>query len=349
MKKIIENRYANLYLNAAIKLGLEYSILNEEIGLVRIYSDKTVLDISSNVLGVNSQLSSNLSVNKVKTSILLKSQNIPTPKFKTFTEEIAANTYAINQLKKKKALVVKPISGSLSIGITVKPSTPAQIRNAVKEAFEGNSSIMIEEYIPGKHFRITILDDEIIAITQRIAANVTGDGKQTVTELIQQKNAQREKMQLPPIFLRKKDLHYLKEENIDLQKIYPKGTYILLQLGCDLDIGGERVRIDKENIPQENRELFINAAKTLSLRFAGIDYITPNITTPHTLIRSAINEINSAPDSDVHYRDTFPHDNYAAERIMKNIFFKNTSGKRKNEAWHLSKSSISFRGIEATL
>ena len=324
MKKLIDNVYANFYLNAADTFGLTYSIHNEKMGLATITKGDKTLDISSIILGLNSQLSGCLSENKVKTSTLLHEQNIPVPKFQTFEDPEHAIAFGLEALHEKKSVVIKPISGSLSIGITVSPASLTQIKSAVKEAFIGNSEIMIEEYIPGRHFRITVLDDEVIAITERIGANVEGDGKSTVLELIAQKNVQRKKEFLPEIYLRKKDLEYLKNEKIELLKIYPKGVSITLQLGCDLDIGGERVRIDRNLIPKVNSELFINAIATLGLRFGGIDFITPDITIPYTTIPTAINEINSCPDSDVHFRDTSLHSNYAAERIIEKIFFGKT-------------------------
>jgi len=332
MKKIIKNKYANFYLNAAEKFGLEYKIINEKIGLIRIFNEEQKLDISSNVLGVNTQLGASLSTNKVKTSTLLQEENIPVPAFKTFKDTEKATAYAMEQLKLNKSVVVKPISGSLSIGITVNPSREKQVRKAVIEAFLEGSTIMIERYIEGKHFRITVLDDEVMAITERIASNVTGDGKSTLVELIKKKNTSRGKLNLPLISLRDKDIDYLKSQKIDLEKVYPTGINIILQLGCDLDIGGERVRIERETIPQVNLNLFVRAVKKLSLRFAGIDYITPNITTPYTQIRSAINEINSAPDSDVHYRDMRPGNNYAAERIIAKLFSSSIKiAKKKHE------------------
>ncbi len=320
MQKLIKNKYANFYLNAASKLGLEYVILNEKVGLARIFNNATELDISSNILGVNTQISSSLSVNKSKTSLLLQEENLPTPSFKIFTNQQRAVDYASDHLQNGTLVVIKPLSGSLSIGITVNPSTVSQIKKAVAEAFEGNSIIMIEEYIPGRHFRITVFDDEIIAVTERIAANVTSNGTSSIEQLIIEKNKERRKLELPPIHLRMKDLHYLKKEKIELSKVYPSGCNIILQLGCDLDIGGERVRIERELIHPDNSELFKNAAKVLGLRFAGIDYISPDILLSHKTIKTAINEINSAPDSDVHYRDTYPNDNYAAERIVEKIF-----------------------------
>ena len=156
MQKLIKNKYANFYLNAGSKLGLEYVILNEKVGLARIFNNATELDISSNVLGLNTHIRSSLSITKSKTSILLQAQSLPTPSFKVFTKSKNAIYYASDLLSKGILIVIKPMSGSLSIGITVNPATISQIEKAVSEAFEGNTNIMIEEYIEGRHFRITV-------------------------------------------------------------------------------------------------------------------------------------------------------------------------------------------------
>lgn len=320
MKKLISNKYANFYLNAAVELGLKYRIINERIGLCLIYNNKKELHVCANVLDLNVQFGSSLSDNKSKTSILLGEVNIPVPAFTTFEEAKKAKSYVLEHTQKGENLVIKPMNGSLSMGITINPSGKAQIYKAVKEAFEGDRSIIVEKYIVGKHYRVTVLDDEVIAVTQRLAANITGNGVNTVKELIEVKNIQRKMRALPPILLRKKDLIYLEKEQIKLTNIYPQNINIILQLGCDLDFGGERVRVDRKTIPKVNLDLFVKAVKTLRMRFAGIDYISPDITTPYTQIETAINELNSAPDFDVHYRDSFPHDNYAAERIVEKFF-----------------------------
>lgn len=321
MKQLVKNKYANYYVSAADEKGLKYSILNDKIGLVRIYNDSKELTISANVLGINNQLGSSLSDNKAKTSILLQEANIPVPSFKVFHNAQDATEYMLFHTKNNERLVIKPMNGSLSIGITIDPIGSMQIQKAVKEAFETDASVIVERYVKGKHYRITVLDDEIIAITQRLAAYVTGNGQSTLTQLIEQKNIDRQEFQLPQIVLREKDTNYLAKENIYLSKIYPVGNEIILQLGCNLDIGGERVQIDRDLVPQVNKDMFKKAAKTIKLRFCGLDYISPDIMKPYTEIATAINEINSAPDSDVHYRDAHPYSNYAAKRIIDKFFF----------------------------
>lgn len=320
MKKLISNSCANFYLNAAESLGLSYKVINDKAAFAQIDNGNKSLLISANALGINSHVSAVLATNKKKTSLMLQQNNLPAPEFETFTKPEKAIEYALKLFSSGKPIVIKPLAGSLSIGITVKPTTPDQIRQAVVEAFVGSSDIIIEEYISGLHYRITVLDDEVIAVTERLAAHVLTDGKKTVKQLIDEKNIKRAKQKLPAIQLRDKDLNYLKAEKIELKHVYPAGMDIILQLGCDLEIGGERARVDINTIPQINHDLFIQAAKSLTLRFAGLDYISPDITLPYTDTKNAINEINAAPDSDVHYRDATPFSNYAAERIIEKLF-----------------------------
>lgn len=328
MKNLIDNKFTNLYLNAAKKLNLRYKLINEKTAYVKIYNNHQYILVIGNVIGVNKELNARIAANKKKTSILLNEKSVPTPQFTSFKDYKEATRFANEKLKSKKLMVIKPLSGEGAHGVTVNPTTKKQIDNALKEAFATNTEIMIEEYIEGNHFRITIFDGEIIAVTQRTPAYVVGDEKKTVTKLIEQKNIKRAKENLPLIKLRKKDKDYLCTKNVHLTAVYNKGERVDLQLGCDLDIGGERTRIFIEEIPEENRKMFKKAARTIGLRLSGIDFISPDITTPYNKVKCAVNEINSCPSFEVHYLDSFPNNNYAAERLFEKYF----QCDRKNEA-----------------
>jgi len=320
MKNLISNPYANYYLNAADSLNIKFKVLNEAAALAEIYSNKTKIKLTSNILDLNTQISGEIATNKKKTLILLGSGKIPVPDFKTFTDPTDAKEYLVGKIKESEQMVVKPIGGSLSIGVYINPTNQDQAEKAIDSAFSGSNEIMIENFIAGNNYRISVLDNEIIAVTKRLPAFVVGDQKLTVSELIVEKNIQRKKHQLPEIVLRNVDREFLTEKNINETTVYPLGKKIILQTGCDFDIGGERVQIAREAIPDVSKEMFIRSLKLLGLRFAGIDYISPDITKPYTKIKGGINEINSAPYSEVHFWDSYPTSNYAAERILRKLF-----------------------------
>lgn len=231
-----------------------------------------------------------------------------------------AKDSAQKMLNKNIQIVIKPTTGSMAKGVTILPRTKKAIHRALKESFDLCNTIIIEEYIMGNHYRISTYKNSIIAITQRIPAHVTGDGKKTISELVHAKNIHRNKRHLPPITLCKEDISHLKTNNMHLSTILKKDEVAILHHGCDMDIGGDRKKINISKIPTENREMFLKAAQVIGLDHAGIDYISPDINISHTDIKSAINEINSAPHPDVHYKGTYPFDNYAAEKLLREYF-----------------------------
>ena len=48
---------------------------------------------------------------------------------------------------------------------------------------------MVEDYLAGTEYRFFVLGDETLAVLLRVPANVIGDGKNTVRELVEIKNS----------------------------------------------------------------------------------------------------------------------------------------------------------------
>lgn len=59
---------------------------------------------------------------------------------------------------------------------------------ALQIAFEHDNTVLIEKFIPGREFRIFIINDEVVGILHRVPANVTGDGVLNIGQLIDMKN-----------------------------------------------------------------------------------------------------------------------------------------------------------------
>jgi D-alanine-D-alanine ligase-like ATP-grasp enzyme len=329
MKNITGCKYADFYLNAANKLELSYKIISKKISFVKIFNDDKELCLQANCLDVNNQVSSRICENKYKTSTLLKSQRVPVPDFNLFEDKTDALKTAKNLVKEAKSIVIKPCSSSLGQGITINPKTNDEIIQAINEAFSINSSILIEEYIEGEDYRITIFQNDIIAISRRIPAYVIGDGIKNIEQLIANKNLKRVKSNLPIIVIKEKDIDFLKSKSLNINTIPTKNKYIKLKSGCNIDIGGETQKIETDSIPEVNIKLFKKITKVLKLDFAGIDFISQDIKKPHTQVVSAINEVNSAPQLDVHYFDSSPFNNYAAERILQKYFFSESVAQDK--------------------
>ncbi|MFH4090465.1 hypothetical protein WAJ00_21340, partial [Acinetobacter baumannii] len=61
-------------------------------------------------------------------------------------------------------------------------------QQAITLAFKEDSSILVEEFLNGTEYRFFVLNNRVYAVLLRIPANVKGDGKHTIEELVVQKN-----------------------------------------------------------------------------------------------------------------------------------------------------------------
>ena len=129
---------------------------------------------------------------KMITKNLLKNANISVP-----------NGYTVNrdhdeEYKKaifdslKKPLAVKPSNGAHGTNVSLNIDTYEKYLSAIELAFSYSESskavVVVEEMFEGKEYRILATRDKVIGILNRVPANVIGNGKNTIEELIQEKN-----------------------------------------------------------------------------------------------------------------------------------------------------------------
>mgnify|MGYP000388098439 CR=1 FL=1 len=58
---------------------------------------------------------------------------------------------------------------------------------AVRLAFAEDQSILVEAFLAGTEYRFFVIDGQVEAILLRIPANVIGDGRRTIKELVAEK------------------------------------------------------------------------------------------------------------------------------------------------------------------
>jgi len=316
MAKVKTKNY-DLFIAAAKELSIAYEVLDEERAVICFSKGEREFYMQGSVTSFNSTVGRNISIYKDLALRMLDRQHLPIPQSACFCDRQEAKEYAE---KHSFPIVIKPADKSCAIGVTINPVGKEQISVALDEAFTHGSSVMVEEFIEGLDYRITIFDGEIIAVTYRAPGFVAGDGARNLQELIDKKNEERKEFSMPPITIRGKDLRFLSNRNLDLDYTPSKEEHVRLQLGCDRDIGGERHRIDLEEIPSENRELFLKIAEASLLRLVGIDFIIPDITKSYRQQKCGVNEVNHIPAQSVHYYDTLPGDNYSCRRILRKFF-----------------------------
>ncbi len=133
--------------------------------------------------------------------------------------------------------------------------------------------------VSGNDYRILHINGKIVDIIHREDITITGNGKDDIQKLIDNRNQ------------KQKQNKGHKTHNITWSYIHSKGYNInsVLENGKKLEIsktknfhnGANIVRIPLHKIPQSNLLLFNKVIDILGINFAGIDYMTSDITKPY--------------------------------------------------------------------
>ena len=296
----------NPYYIAAQKLGLKCQIILPEHQYFQIQQPETgkQLLVMYASISANSQVSYHTARNKLVTHKLVRQAGLPTPAYVCLSkDDFVSNNWASKLGQIKFPWVVKPLSELQARHVKCNITSLSEAEISLKQLFQTKHRALVEQQVPGTDYRILVFDDQVISVLRRIPAHVVGDGQSTIQQLVDQKNLQ---LSADPhghaIVLDDEVDRYLSLHHYQLDSVPQAGQRVKLRRQCTAGIGGETELVKLSNIHPDNLELAKQAARSVELRLAGIDFITPDITQSWHDNQAVINEVNSAPDIKIHYR-----------------------------------------------
>ncbi|MEX0849658.1 MAG: hypothetical protein WD055_05490 [Candidatus Dependentiae bacterium] len=251
--------------------------------------------------------------NKELTNATLKKNDIPTSdgENRSFFSALAF----VQQVS--FPLVIKPTYGTLSQGAHFPINSWPHFVYAFFASKRYGWHTMVEKYYSGKSYRIVVTQDNMLAAAHRLPANVIGNGKDTIKQLIQQKNKDPRRK---PKEIQNTTLHHviidnnttrmLRQQNKTLHSIPAQDEQIFLEQKLLLSRGGDVIDITDQVHPK-NKAMFIRTATVLGANLAGIDCIMTDISQPWNEQETGIIDVNGKPYIDMHH---FP-----SQGITRNI------------------------------
>lgn len=202
-------------------------------------------------------------------------------------------------------LIIKPNSLSQGFGVAL-VTNKKELRQALNRIFKEDKIAILEKYLPGKDYRIVVLDKEIISAYERIALSVTGNGKHSILSLLKLKqnkfvkSGRDTKINFSDVRMKLK----LQKQSLTWKSILPKGKKIYLLDNANLSTGGDSLDVTNKIHPGF-RKIAVNLTRDMGLRIAGVDIMVQkgNITEDPKKCKFYIIEINAAPGLD-HYVTT---------------------------------------------
>ena len=266
-------------------------------------------------------IAADISCDKELTKDLLRTAGIPTPE--GFVSEKLEEV-----LQKSRILgypvVVKPNNGNQGKGVSVNLKNDNEIAAAFGIAKQFGDEIIVEKFIEGKHYRVLVVNGEVVACAERIAPFVAGDGKSTIRELIDMENLNplRGEGHEKPLTKIKIDAimqAILEKNNMDINYVPAVGEQVLLRENDNLSTGGTAIDMTDE-ISADNAEIAINAANIVGLNIAGIDITTKDIGRTIREDGGAVIEVNAAPGIRMHYYPAIGKQRNVAKNIVDMLF-----------------------------
>lgn len=291
-------------LQTAYHKGIPFFDLPEERLMQYGYGKYQVRGVST-TFELDSQLDSDFTTLKDDCKAFLSNCGFPVPQGKivyTLNEALDA-VQAIGY-----PVAVKPVVGHKGIGVTANVQDEHRLEfafeQAVEATHEGSSAIIIEQSITGFDFRLLCVGGKFVSAVERRPPYVIGDGKSTLSELIEQENATEARQDTPTSALGKIITdevmeNYLDEQGLRLETVLREEEVVYLRKVANLSSGG--VSLDAtRSIHPDNIILAQDVAQYFRLVCLGIDVIAKDISKSWKEGNFGIIEINSAPGVYMH-------------------------------------------------
>ena len=257
---------------------------------------------------------------KLLTKELLKIQNLPVAQ--------GAKVYNVIDLLREGEyigypLVLKPQFGNQGKGIILNINNEKELINAY-EALKGKfKDLIIEKYYGGNDYRVCVIDYKVTAASLRTPPYLIGDGKSTISELINILNenpvrGDGHEKSLTRVKIDIELIECLKNINYNQRSILKKDEKIFLRRNANLSTGGSATDCT-DIICDENREICIRAAKTLGLDICGIDICTEDISKP-LYNNGIIMEVNAAPGLRMHLNPSHGEKKAVGDDIVNMLY-----------------------------
>ena len=305
----------------AIKNGIKVDVIDENDQFIRLENKDHIEYVKNgNMTSKDSYISPLIMENKVVTKKVLAEKAFRVPK----GYEVSSLDEAIQKFNyiKNKPIVIKPKSTNFGLGITIFKNGTSSLENyskAVEFALKEDKDILIEEFIEGTEYRFFVIEGKTEAVLLRVPANVVGDGKHTIRELVEIKNSNplrgdAKKTPLKKIELGEIEKLQLAEQGLNFDSILPKNEVAYLRENSNISTGGDSV--DKTDAVHESyKKLAVEITDAMMAKVCGVDLIIPDITEEINGENYGVIEANFNPMMMMHI---YPHSG-KSRRLSLNV------------------------------
>lgn len=226
-------------------------------------------------------------------------------------------------------VVVKPSDGNHGRGVSLELSRKEDVEAAFHVAEPEGSEVLVERFIRGHEHRVLVVGGQVVAAARGEMITVTGDGKQTVVQLIDSqlnsdpRRGAEEEFPLDVIVLDtdpKLQLE-LQRQNLKGDSVPGAGRVVIIQRNGNLGVDCT------DQVHPEVAYIAVLAARVVGLDIAGIDMVCEDIGKPLQAQGGAIVEVNAGPGLLMHLKPAVGSPRPVGKAIIDHLFAEDETGR----------------------
>jgi cyanophycin synthetase len=306
--------------DAALARGIPFRRLTEG-SLVMFGWGSKQRKIQAAEMDSTSAIAESIAQDKELTKKLLHAAGVPVPLGRPVTSAEDAWTAATEI---GLPVVIKPRDGNQGKGVAVNLKTKEEVLQGFENASKFSDEILIESYLPGSDYRLLVVGDKLIAAARREPPTVIGDGRSTISELVQKVNADPKRgdghaTSLTKIRFDDIAKARLREQGYDATSVPTKGARVSLRNNANLSTGGTATDVT-DDVHPEVAARAIAAAQMVGLDICGVDIVCETVLQPLESQRGGVVEVNAAPGLRMHLNPSFGKGRDVGGAVINNMF-----------------------------
>ncbi|MDP3620309.1 MAG: cyanophycin synthetase, partial [Polynucleobacter sp.] len=217
-------------------------------------------------------------------------------------------------------VVVKPIDGNHGRGVFINLFTQEEIEAAYAVAIDEGSAVLVERHILGDEHRLLVVGDRVVAAAKGETVWVTGDGKNTITDLIRlqinsdPRRGTAEECPLNPVRVDSAVELELARQQLQADSIPALDQKVLIQSN-----GNVAFDVTDQVHPDVASQVAL-AARVVGLEIAGVDLVAQDIGKPLEAQGAAIVEVNAGPGLLMHLKPATGKPQPVGKAIADHLF-----------------------------
>ena len=266
------NPYARIIVEEAHRRGIEVQVDDAEAGLFTLIHGSRRVRCRESLSDLTTAVSMTLCQDKRMTQKTLKGAGLEVP-----VQQLAGNgDDNLAFLEEHQRVVVKPVDGEQGQGVAVDLRTIEDVQAAVERARLFDSRVLLESFHEGLDLRIVVIGFEVVAAAIRRPAEIIGDGRHTVGQLIEAQSRRRSaatggESKIP---VDDETHRTVEEAGFSFDSVLPADQRLAVRRTANLHTGGCLEDVTAILHPVL-KDAAVRAARALDIPVVGLDLMVP--------------------------------------------------------------------------